>query len=656
MLRTSGKAHPLKNPLDEAQLFQRRAVVAVAVVGVLLAALAGYFFYLQVVRHEDFAARSDRNRMSVRVLPPSRGLIFDRNGVLLADNRLAYRLELVPEKVVDLADTLARLQQMIGLDEDALRRFEQERRSHRAFERVPVKLRLSETEVSRFAVVRFQFPGVDVVPYLTRHYPEGELLGQVVGYVGRIDSADLEQLNPREYAGTTHTGKTGIEAYYESDLHGRVGLEQVETNAQGRVLRVLERVPATPGQDLYLSIDSRLQRAAVEAFEGKPGAAVAIDPRNGEVLAMVTLPTFDANLFVSGIRHADYQALLASPRRPLFNRALQGGFAPGSTLKPFVGLAGLRLGLRRATDRVLSTGVFQLPGQSQVWRDWQAGGHGWVNLHEALAQSVNTYFYQLALEMGIDRMAAELGQFGFGERTGIDLRGENRGNLPTREWKLQTHKLPWYPGETVIAGIGQGFHVTTPLQLAAATAQLAMAGKRFRPRLLRARKGEFDAEPLLQPAELAAVLELAPEHVAAVREGMVAVLHGPTGTARALGQGMAYQIAGKTGTAQTHGQARDKRVYDESRLAENLRHQALFVGFAPAEQPTIALAVVVEHGGSGSRAAAPVARRIFDAWLRPEQPPTPVDERELIDTSPPQDALPDGDAPAPPPVPGVSHG
>lgn len=631
-MRNSGlsSSQQLKNPLEESLLFQRRALVAAVLVVLGLLALVGHFFMLQVVNHETYVARSDRNRISVRVLPPSRGLIYDRNGELLADNRLAYRMELVPERVKDLAQTLDALKEVVSLDEETLRRFQQERKAHRSFEGVPLKLRLSDLEVSRFAVARFRFPGVDVVPYLTRYYPEGELMGQVVGYVGRIDGEDLKTLDRREYTGTTHLGKTGIEAYYESLLHGSIGQEQVETNAQGRAIRVLERTPATPGKDLYLSIDSRLQRAVVAAFDGRPGAAVALDPRTGEVLAMVTLPTFDTNLFVAGISHAQYQQLLAEPRRPLFNRALQGGFAPGSTLKPFVGLAGLHLGLRRPNDSILSTGVFQMQGQSQTWRDWKAGGHGYINLREAMAQSANTYFYQLALDLGIDRMSSELAQFGFGQRSGLDLRGESQGILPSREWKQQVHKLGWYPGETVISGIGQGFHVTTPLQLAAATAQLAMGGKRYAPRLLRAVKGEFDSESLDQPAVLMADVSFRKADIDAVRDAMVAVLHSSTGTARAAGEGLGYRIAGKTGTAQTFGQAgRERRVYDPSRLAENLRHQALFVGFAPAEAPTIALAVVVEHGGSGSLAAAPVARRIFDAWLDPERPPVLIDEAAL---------------------------
>lgn len=620
---------PLKQNQEEVALFQRRALVAFLFVLLALGALGTRYFLLQVVDHQVYASRSDRNRIAVRPLPPSRGLIYDRNGVLLADNRLAWRLELIPERAGDLSLMLAELGQLVALDADTLERFEVERRARRSFERVPLKLKLSEEEVARFTISRFRFPGVDAVPYLTRFYPHGEQLAHVLGYVGRVDAADLERIEDRrEYAQTTHIGKTGIEAFYERELHGRIGQEQVETNAQGRVIRELERQPAQPGQNLYLSIDLKFQQAAIAAFEGRPGAAVAIDPRNGEILAMVTLPSFDNNLFVSGISHAAYRELLEAPRRPLFNRALQGGYAPGSTLKPFVGLAGLAEGLRRPEDAILSTGAFRLQGQERPYRDWKVGGHGYVDLREALAQSANTYFYQLALDLGIDRLSTRLAQFGFGQRTGIDLRGESSGVLPSRQWKQNAYKQPWYPGETVICGIGQGYHVVTPLQLAVATAQLAMGGRRMQPHLLRARQGEFDAGPVATGALAVAEESFRPSDIAAVREGMEAVLHAPTGTARAVSAGIQYRIAGKTGTAQTFGLARDQ-VYDENRVAENLRHQALFMGFAPADDPQIALAVVVEHGGSGSKAAAPVARRIFDAWLAPSAPPAQIDESQI---------------------------
>jgi len=453
------------------------------------------------------------------------------------------------------------------------------------------------------------------VPYLTRRYPYGALIAHVVGYVGRIDARDQESLDPSRYLGATHIGKSGIERHYEDRLHGDVGIERVEINAEGRTLRVLERQPAASGEHLYLSLDVELQQAMVEAFAGQAGAAVALDPRNGEVLAMVSLPSYDPNPFVNGISRAAYAELLAASARPLFNRVLLGGYEPGSTLKPFIGLAGLELGLRRPEDTVFSTGAFRLPGQEREYRDWRRGGHGTINLRESIAQSVNTYYYQLALDLGIERLSTYMSRFGFGVPTGIDLDGEASGILPSPAWKRAQRNQAWYPGETVIAGIGQGFWVATPLQLAHAVSTLAAGGKRYRPHLLRAVRQGFDGSVVPMEIEQWPDIGLANDaHLRAVIEGMVAVMHGPTGSARAVAVDSPYRIAGKTGTAQRVSRTSEAEV-DQSKLAANLRHQALFVAFAPADEPRIALMVVVEGGGSGSRAAAPVARRILDAWI-----------------------------------------
>jgi penicillin-binding protein 2 len=605
----------LRDAAAEARLFRRRALLAFLFALLGLMGLAARFAYLQLWRHDEYVTRSEANRIRARPIVPARGLIFDRQGRLLADNVPAYRLELVPEQVSDLDDTLHRLRTVVQLGEDELSRFHETRLAQRRFQPVPVKLRLSESEVARFAVRRHEFEGVEVVPYLTRRYPYGELLAHVVGYVGRIDARDIENLDPVRYRGATHVGKAGIERFHEDRLHGEVGIERVEINAEGRVLRVLERQPAESGQHLYLSLDVELQQAMVEAFAGLPGAAVAIDPRNGEVLAMVSLPSYDPNPFVNGISRAAYAELLAAPARPLFNRVLLGGYEPGSTLKPFIGLAGLELGARRAGDTVFSSGAFRLPGQEREYRDWRRGGHGTVGLRESLAQSVNTYYYQLALDLGIERLSGYMARFGFGSETGIDLEGEARGILPSPAWKRAQRNQPWYPGETVIAGIGQGFWVATPLQLAHAVATLGAGGARHRPHLLRAVQQGFDGD--IEPIQVSAwpPVEIKSEaNLRAVIEGMEAVMHGPTGTARAAAEGSAYRIAGKTGTAQRVSRSSEAEV-DQSRLAAHLRNQALFVAFAPAEEPQIALVVVIEGGGSGSRAAAPVARRIFDAWL-----------------------------------------
>lgn len=614
-----GPRRQIKDHGAEAAQFRARAWLGLLLATLTLTVLAGRFWFLQVRSHQDFLARSEHNRIKPRPIVPARGLIFDRNGKLLADNVPAYRLEVVPEQVSDVDALLRDLGTVLPLSDDELERFRASYRTKRSFHPVPLKLRLSEAEVARFAVHRYRFPGVDVVPYLNRRYPYGDLFAHVVGYVGRIDADDMEKLDPVRYSGATHIGKGGIERYYESRLHGEVGFEQVEINAEGRSLRVLERKPARVGEHLTLSIDADLQQAAVDAFRGQHGVAVAVDPRNGEVLAMVSLPSYDPNPFVNGIGRAEYAALLADPARPLFNRVLMGGYEPGSTIKPILGLAGLELGLRRPSDTVFSTGAFRLPGQEREYRDWRRGGHGHVNLKEAIAQSVNTYFFQLAVDLGIDRLSSYVSQFGFGAATGIDLPGEGVGILPSREWKLGKHAQVWYPGDTVNIGIGQGYWVATPLQLVQAVGMLAAGGQRHPLHLLTSSQNGFDAPQV--PVAIADPVETfvkSPANLAAVVEGMIAVMHGPTGSARAEALDAPYRIAGKTGTAQRVSRKTDQSL-DPTKLDFTLRHQALFVAFAPAEAPRIALMVVVEHGGSGSRAAAPVARRILDAWLLRER-------------------------------------
>lgn len=603
----------IKNSAAESASFQARALLALAIIGCALLVLAGRFFWLQISQHDELLTRSDANRVKLVPVVPARGLIFDRNGELLADNVPAYRLEVVLEQVKDLPQLLTDLSTVIPLSDDELQRFKDSRRQQRRFQPVPLKFRLTESQLAAFAVNRHRFPGVEAVPYLTRRYPRGDLFAHVIGYVGRIDKDELETLDPSRYAGTTHVGKLGVERAYEARLHGDVGFEQVEVNAEGRVLRTLKRTAAGSGEHLYLSVDAKLQAAAVAAFSDQQGAAVAIDPRSGEVLALVSLPSFDPNLFVNGIASKDYAALQV-PSRPLFNRAVLGGYEPGSTLKPFVGLAGLELGVRRPSDTVFSSGAYRLPGQQREYRDWRKGGHGTINLREALAQSVNTYFFDLAVDLGIDRLSGFVGRFGFGAPTGIDLSGEATGILPTRGWKQATRGEPWYPGETVIAGIGQGFWVATPLQLARATAALASHGQLYQPRLVHAAQRGFDGAVIDEPHPEPVDLGLNETNVQSIIDGMVAVMHSPTGTAREAAQGASYLIAGKTGTAQRVSRVGDQAI-DLDHLPFELRHRALFVCFAPAEAPTIALAVVVESGGSGSRAAAPVARKILDAWI-----------------------------------------
>ncbi|MCK9538175.1 penicillin-binding protein 2 [Dokdonella sp.] len=602
---------PLKEAQLEASLFRRRALAGFGLIVLALVALGVRFAWLQIERHDEFRARSEANRVLTRPLPPARGLIYDRNGVLLADNVAAFRLEVTPEQVADMDAMLAALARVVPLGADDLARFRALRKGKRAYQSVPLRMKLSEEEIARFSVNRWAFPGVDVVPYLTRAYPLGADFAHVVGYVGRIDSDDLATLDKGEYAGTTHIGKTGIERYYEARLHGTPGYEQVEVNADHRPLRVLDRVAPQPGENLYLSIDADIQAAAQAAFAGRAGAAVAIDPRNGEVLAMVSVPSFDPNLFVNGISHADYAALLAAPHHPLMQRALRGSYIPGSTMKPFVGLAGLETGVRKPGDTILSVGEFHIPGQSRGYRDDARGGHGRVDLVQAISQSVNTYFYSVAFDMGIDRFAEVMARFGFGRPTGIDLVGEGSGVLPSREWKRAHLHQPWYPGETVIAGIGQGYWVVTPLQLANATAMLAGRGVRHTPRLLRAVQRGLGDRPTPVPAP-------APERVVhregdwqAVEQGMVEVIR--SGTARGLDKGFPYTLAGKTGTAERY--SRTDETWTSISTSAIERHQVLFEAFTPAEDPRIAVIAVLEAGRSGGRDAAPIVRAILDAWL-----------------------------------------
>jgi len=618
VIQYSGNEHTIKDQREERRLFERRARTAFAIIVLCILALLMRYVWLQVFSHESFATRSESNRVSVRPVAPNRGLIYDRRGRVIAENLPAYRLEIIPEKVADIPALLDELSGLVEISEDDRKSFEKSRRHYRVFDSVPVRFNLSEQEVARFAVNRHRFAGVDVVPYLSRFYPYGELLTHVLGYVGRLDEADIARVDAGNYRGTRMIGKIGIEQFRETGLHGTSGFERVETNARGRVLHVLERQDAIAGTDLVLSIDVAVQQAAWDALGEQPGAVVAIDPVDGSVIAMVSKPAYDPNMFVHGISQKAYNEILNTPGRPLFNRALRGGYEPGSTLKPFVGLAGLETGVVTAETRVFSNGSFYIEGYSRPYHDWKNGGHGWVTMHSALEQSVNTYFYQLAMDLGIDRMHEYLAQFGFGSVTGIDVPGEGKGLLPSREWKRAAREEPWYPGETIIAGIGQGFNVVTPVQLANAVATLVNGGNRYEPRLLYAFKqaGDERAQRVRAPLALQ-VPKKDPQNWQVVLEGMDRVVNGTRGTARAVAVDSRYRIAGKTGTAQVFKLAAGE-TYKASEVAQELRHHALFIAFAPVESPRIAIAVIVEHGGAGSKIAAPIARATLDAWLNQE--------------------------------------
>ncbi len=602
----------LKDPHREARIYSARTVAAVLVVLGLIGLILARYYTLQITDYEQYVTESERNRVQLQPLPPKRGLIYDRNGVLLADNRPSFILSIIKERVEDLDATLAELQTLVPLTDGELEKFHERLRRRRPYEAVPLHFRLTEEERALLAVNRHRMPGVVVDAQLLRHYPHGELFSHAIGYVGRINERELFELDESDYRGTFHIGKVGVERYYEDMLHGDVGYQNVETNAHGRVLRVLERSDPTPGADLTLHLDINIQRAAVEALGDRRGAVVAIDPQTGGILALVSTPGFDTNLFVNGISSADYSALRDSPDVPLFNRAIQGQYPPGSTIKPMMGMAGLESGLVTPETMIPDPGWYRLPGDSHRYRDWvlriRGTGHApQVDLKMAIAESCDTYFYDLGRRMTIDRMHDYLAPFGLGARTGVDTTNERRGVLPSTQWKRDSLNQPWYPGETISASIGQGYMLTTPLQLATATAVLASKGQRRVPRLLQAINGEPMAAPELEP------MNADEANWEAVYGGMLEVVHGKRGTAKALANGIRYQMAGKTGTAQVIGIAQNA-VYKEDEVDERHRHHGLFIAFAPADAPTIAVAIIVENGG-GSSAASPIARKVIDTWL-----------------------------------------
>ena len=619
----------LKNPSAETALFRMRAAIGFFAVLLALGGLAAWYFRLQVLQHDDYATRSEANRVRLRPVVPARGLILDRKGRVLAENVPAWRLDIVPDQAGDIAKLVPELSKLIAISPDDIEKFDDARRGARGFKPVTLKARLDDDEVARFAVDRWRFPGVEVVPYLTRRYPYGDLFAHVVGYVGRVDENDLKQLGDNGDA-FTHVGKTGLERYYDAELRGKLGYEKIETNVEGRALGSAGRLPATPGTDLRLGIDLDLQRAMVAAFGTLEGSAVAIDPRNGQVLAMVSLPGFDPNLFVNGISHADYRALMDNPSRPQFNRIVLGGVAPGSTVKPFFALAGLDSGTRTESDRILSTGMFYLPGQRRGYGDSHRGGHGWTDLRKSIYASVNTYYYTLALAMGIDKVDAYMARYGFGKPTGVDLSGEIQGILPSPAWKAKNAPKQgrWYPGDTVISAIGQGFWKVTPLQLAQGTAALADDGWLHRPHLVTARRQGFGAAWIAEPQPAPRRISNDEAHLQAVREGMIGTVHG-AGTATNIRQGLTYLIAGKTGTAQVVSR-RGQAALDPRSLPMNLRHRGLFIAYAPADAPTIAIAIAIEGGGYGADSAAPIARKVFDAWLLGKMPETDAHGNQTV--------------------------
>lgn len=605
----------IQDRVRETHLVRRRARVALAVALVTCIGLAGRVFDLQVLEFEHFRTLSESNRVSLVAVPPTRGLIYDRHGVVLAQNTPTYSLEITPEAVQDMDRLIATLGDLVEVSEADLERFYAALTKARRFDSVPLRFRLSPEEVARLAVNRPFIPGADFKARLARTYPRGPLAAHLVGYVGRIDERDRQSIDVANYRGTNHIGKTGVEHYYESVLHGRAGYEHIEINAFGRTLRVLERRDPVPGSDIYLTIDAGLQAVAEEALGERNGSVVALEPSSGAVLAFVSTPTFDPNLFAYGIGHEDYQELLHSPRRPLFNRALNGQYPPGSTIKPIMALAGLEADTDTASKGSYCGGWYSLPDSTHRYRDWKKEGHGELDLSRAIIESCDVFFYRLALELGIERMHGTFADFGFGSPTGIDLPGESSGLAPSRAWKEAVRGQPWYPGETLITGIGQGYVLTTPLQLASAAAALGTRGVRLRPQVVLRREADGENEDsILIPEIMGAIKVAREEHWNRVIGAMEDVVHGARGTARRVGAGAVYRMAGKTGTAQVIGIAQEED-YEEDEIAPHLRDHGLFLAFAPAERPLIAVAVVVENGGSGSGSAAPIARRVMDYHL-----------------------------------------
>jgi len=595
----------------DGRIFAGRAILAGLLVVLAFAMVLARLSRLQVTDHEHFTTLSEENRVKLQPLPPTRGLIYDAKGVLLADNFASYSLDVTLEKVEDLAATIAELRELVAIEDKDLRRFERLRAQSRRFDPVPLRLNLSEEEVAKIGVNAYRFPGVGIGVQLLRYYPLGPYTAHVLGYVGRINEREQKAIDPVEYSGTHYIGKSGVELAYEDVLRGRVGYQEVEVNAKGRVLRVLESQAPRSGRDLHLYLDIALQQAATAALGDRRGALVAIDPATGGVLAMVSNPSFDPNPFVEGIGFEDYRDLRDDPNNPLFNRAVRGQYPPGSTIKPFVGLGGLATGTISFSGTKYCPGSYQLPGNSHRYRDWRRGGHGTVAMEQAIVQSCDVYFYDLAHDLGIDRLHDFLATFGFGANTGVDVAGELPGLLPSKEWAQRARKQPWFPGETLIVGIGQGAFLATPVQLAAATAAMANRGHFIRPRVVRATRthGARVDEPIPMVSRQVPVKDRTQWDQ--VIGAMVEVVE--RGTAKRI-RADAYRIAGKTGTAQvfTVGQ---KESYRESHVTERMRDHALFVAFAPADDPHIALAVIVENGGHGGSVAAPIARQVIDAYL-----------------------------------------
>ncbi|MCW7554420.1 penicillin-binding protein 2 [Endozoicomonas gorgoniicola] len=605
-------ANTLKDHKAEQRIVGTRVWLSLFFMVVLVFVLIARLFYLQVLRYDEMSTQSEENRVLLQTIPPVRGLIYDTHGKLLAMNRSSRSLTIVRERAGDLDQLIENISTLVPVTDNERRRFDQRLRRRRPYEPIPLKFNLNDEQIATIAVNQFRLPGVEIDADLVRYYPEGCIFSHSVGYVGRINDRELRTLDPALYSGTHVTGKIGLEKYYESILLGKPGYQEVETNARGRVLRVLNQVPSEPGKDLELYLDTELQKVAIEALDGRRGAIVAMDPKTGGVLAMVSNPSFDPNLFVTGIDYETFNGLNKNIERPLYNRATLGEYPPASTIKPVVGLALLANGIVDKNTRIYDQGWFQLPGSEHRFRNWKRRGDGWVNLPKAIFRSNDTFFYNQAGKLGIDRMHDFLSQFGLGRRTGIDIGEERPGLLPSREWKRGVYGQPWYPGETVIAIIGQGYNLATPLQLAEFTTILANRGKHVQPRLVK------EDMPDIQSPDWGHDVDVSDEDWDLIIDSMEDVIKNPRGTAHwRIGRDLKYRIAGKTGTAQVVSIPQGEE-YDAEQLKEFERDHSLFVAFAPIEDPQIAISVIVEN----DKGAANVAKTIMDHYLLPRLNPS----------------------------------
>ncbi|MGL9733895.1 MAG: peptidoglycan DD-transpeptidase MrdA [Symbiopectobacterium sp.] len=604
---------PFRDYSAESALFVRRALVAFIGILLLSGVLATNLYHLQVVRVDDYRTRSNANRIKLVPIAPSRGIIYDRNGIPLALNRTIYQLELVPGKVDNLQDTLAALKPTVNLTDNDLENFEKERKRSHRFTSIPVKTALSDVDVARFAVNQYRFPGVEVKSYQRRYYPYGSALTHVLGYVSKINDKDVERLSKEEkiadYAATRDIGKLGIERYYEDILHGKPGYEEVEVNNRGRVIRQLHEQPPQAGHDIYLTIDLNLQIYVEKLLEGSRAAVVIIDPRDGGLRALVSTPSYDPNLFVDGISSKDYRALLNDPNKPLFNRATQGLYPPASTVKPYIAVSALSANVITPSTSLFDPGWWQLPGSEKRFRDWKKWGHGRLNVTKSLEESADTFFYQVAYDMGIDRLAEWMNKFGYGEYTGIDLAEEHSGNMPTREWKQKRFKRPWYQGDTIPVGIGQGYWIATPIQMAKALTTLINDGNVKTPHLLYSIRNS-GAIVSYRQQEVSRLSDVCASYWEIAKDGMYGVANRKNGTTHKFFADAPYKIATKTGTAQVFS-LKENETYNAHKIAEHLRDHKLLTAFTPYNNPKIAISIVLENGGAGPAISA-LVRQMLD--------------------------------------------